>query len=380
MNSRRFLPLVLAALTLSMTACGTKFMHIEKTSYGINAEGKNVDAYTLTNKNGLKAVLINHGATLAQMHVPDRNGKIEDVILGFDSVTGYETWDGPNGNQYFGCTTGRVANRISKGKFMIAGKEYSVAINNGPNHLHGGIKRSLDKVLWKAVPSETDMGPAVTFRYTSPDGEEGYPGDLSIDVTYTLTHRDELRIEYKATTNKATPVNLTNHAYWNLGGAGSETVLNHELKLNCDKYTPTDDTLIPTGEIISVEGTPLDFRSPRVIGEHIEPLIDTAAIGYDHNFVINKNQKNPRLAAHLHDPESGRMMDIYTTEPGIQFYSGNFLQGQAGKGGRTYAKRSALCLETQHYPDSINKPNFPSTLLKPGGTYTQTTIHQFSAK
>lgn len=345
-------------------------------SFGKTKDGTNVELYTLKNETGLVAKVMTRGATLVQLHVPDASGEVADVILGFDDVSGYEGAT----NQYFGCTAGRVCNRIAKGKFTIDGKEYTLAVNNDPNHLHGGVERSFDKVVWKARPFSNDKGQGVTFKYTSPDGEEGYPGTLEATVRYFVPKdSNRVAINYAATTDKATPVNLTNHAYFNLAGEGSETVLDHVLRLGADKYTPVDDTLIPTGEIKSVEGTELDFRKPTRIGKRIDPLTDTAAIGYDHNFVLNPAQpdKPYRFAAMLKDPESGRILRISTTEIGIQFYSGNFLEGQKGKGGKTYAHRSAVCLETQHFPDSVNQKSFPSTILMPGEEYKSTTMLTF---
>lgn len=347
--------------------------------FGKTKDGKDVEIYTLKSSSGLVAKVMTRGATLVQLHVPDKDGNSEDVILGFDDVAGYEG----EGNQYFGCTTGRVCNRIAKGKFTLDGEEYTLATNNEPNHLHGGVERSLDKVVWKAFPFSNEKGTGVGFKYTSPDGEEGYPGELSVTVRYFVAKdQNRLTINYLATTDKATPVNLTNHAYFNLGGEGSKTVLGHSLRLNADTYTPTDDTLIPTGEIADVEGTELDFRKPTRIGKRIETLTDTAALGYDHNFVLNapKDGQKFRFAAMLRDPKSGRKLQITTTEPAIQFYSGNFLMGQAGKGGKEYAHRSAICLETQHYPDSVNHDNFPSTILKPGEEYKTWTALNFTAE
>lgn len=350
--------------------------------FGKTKAGKKAKLYTLSNQNGVVAKLSTRGATLVQLHVPDKDGKAADVILGFDDVAGYES----DGNQYFGCTTGRVANRIAKGKFTLDGKEYTLATNNDPNHLHGGAERSLDKVIWKAsefafeAEDGKTTGSGIKFRYVSPDGEEGYPGTLIITVTYTLDNHNQITIKYTAKTDKATPVNLTNHAYFNLAGAGSETVLNHTLKLNCSKYTPTDDTLIPTGKLADVKGTELDFTKSEVIGKRIKSLIETPSLGYDHNFVIDGHDGKLREAAELHDPESGRVLTVLTTEPGIQFYSGNFLFGQTGKGGKEYPLRSAVCLETQHFPDSVNQPDFPSTILKPGETYKHTCIYKFSTK
>jgi aldose 1-epimerase len=347
----------------------------EPVAFGKTAGGAMVDALTLKNKNGMVAKLITLGATLTELHVPDKNGKLADVVLGFDNVAGYES----DANQHFGCTTGRVANRIAKARFTLDGKEYQLAVNNGPNHLHGGTKRNLGKVVWKAEPVKSDGGQGVRFSYTSPDGEEGYPGTLQITVTYTLTDKNELRIDYTATTDKATPVNLTNHSYFNLSGAGTPTVLDHELTLNAAKYTPTDEGLIPTGKIEPVAGTPLDFTKPAVIRPRVEQLLKTPAIGIDHNFVLNKTDVKT-AAAKVRDPASGRTLTVYTDQPAIQVYSGNFLKGQTGKGGKTYPIRSALCLETQHFPDSVNRPEFPSTILKPGQTYRQTCIYAFSSE
>jgi len=345
--------------------------------FGKTKDGEPVEIFTLSNQTGLVAKIMTRGATLVQLHVPDKDGKAADVLLGFDDVAGYESED----NQYFGCTTGRVCNRIAKGKFTLDGKEYTLAINNEPNHLHGGLTRSLDKVVWKAKGFSNEKGQGVKFTYTSPDGEEGYPGNLNITVSYFVpAEANSISIAYTATTDKATPVNLTNHAYFNLAGEGSPTVLDHVLRLNADRYTPTDDTLIPTGELAAVEGTDLDFRKRTRIGKRIEAVGATAAIGYDHNFVLNERAADAAmtLAAVLVEPQSGRLMRVTTTEPAIQFYSGNFLKGQKGKGGKVYAHRSALCLETQHYPDSVNHQNFPTTILKPGETFESRTTYAFS--
>ncbi len=367
------------AITLSVLTSSLLADKPAAESFGKTKDGKDVEIYTLKSSKGLVAKVMTRGATLVQLHVPDKDGNAADVILGFDDVAGYEG----EGNQYFGCTTGRVCNRIAKGKFSVDGKEYTLAINNEPNHLHGGVERSLDKVVWKAQPFGNDKGQGVAFTYTSPDGEEGYPGTLKVKVRYSVAKdSNRLSINYVATTDKATPVNLTNHAYFNLGGEGSKSVLGHALRLNADTYTPTDDTLIPTGKIESVEGTELDFRKPTRIGKRIKTLTDTAALGYDHNFVLNapKEGHKHRFAATLRDPKSGRRLQISTTEIGIQFYSGNFLMGQKGKGGKDYAHRSAICLETQHYPDSVNQKDFPSTILKPGEEYNSSTVLNFSAE
>lgn len=364
---------LLAAIMVPTTLAGAE-PTVE--DFGKTKDGKAVELYTLKSDAGLVAKVMTRGATMVELHVPDQDGKVEDVILGWDTVAGYESED----NQYFGCTTGRVCNRIAKGRFELNGKEYELAINNEPNHLHGGVERSLDKVVWNAKGYSNDRGQGVRFKYTSPDGEEGYPGTLKITVSYFVSKKsNRLTISYKATTDADTPVNLTNHAYFNLAGAGSDTVLDHVLQLNADRYTPVDDTLIPTGKIDPVEGTVLDFTKPKRIGARIDQLTDTAALGYDHNFVLNEKKPDAKLnfAALLRHKDSGRTLRILTTEPGIQFYSGNFLKGQQGKDGKTYAHRSALCLETQHFPDSVNQPNFPSTILKPGEEFSSTTAYVF---
>jgi aldose 1-epimerase len=345
---------------------------IEAMNIGTTKDGQAVRQFTLTNAHGVKAKLISYGAMLTELHVPDRSGKLGDVVLGFDNLEGYL-----KGHPFFGCTTGRYANRIAKGKFTLDGKEYSLATNNGPNHLHGGVK-GLDKVVWQAVEKTTPDSKSVVFFYKSPDGEEGYPGNLDIKVAYTLNNKNELRIDYEATSDKPTPINLTNHSYFNLACEGD--ILGHELMLVADKYTPTDDTLIPTGEIKPVEGTPYDFRRLTPIGARIDQLKGNPG-GYDINFVLNKENKTLAVAAQVYELKTGRVMEILTTEPGIQFYTGNFLDGSlTGKGGRVYKKHSGFCLETQHFPDSPNKPNFPSTILRPGMKYTSTTVHKFSTK
>lgn len=341
--------------------------------FGKTQEGTPVEIFTLSNSGGMVAKVMALGATLTELHVPDKTGKKAGVVLGFDTPEEYQT----DRNQYFGCTTGRVANRIAAGKFTLDGKEYQLAINNGPNHLHGGVKRPLAKVVWKGEAIQSQHGPAVRFNYTSPDGEEGYPGNLAVQVTYTLT-ANAIRIDYQATTDKATPLSLTNHSYFNLAGAGAPTVLDHTLMVAADGYTPVDATLIPTGKIEPVDGTPLDFRKPRRIGERIDELIKTPTLGYDHNYMLRKRSSEPTLAAVLVDPASGRSMTVLTTQPAIQVYSGNFLFGQKGRAGETYAKRSALCLETHHVPNAVNEPSFPSITLRPGETYRHTCVYAFS--
>ena len=372
---KKFLFIATLAMTSMASIAYSQDAAPKSAPFGKTKSGTAVEMYTLSNGK-LTAKVMTYGATLVELQVPDKNGKMADVVLGWDNVAGYESAD----NQYFGCTTGRVCNRIAKGKFSLEGKDYKLAINNEPNHLHGGVEKSLDKVVWAARPFTNKQGQGVEFSYTSPDGEEGYPGKLDVKVTYLLPNDlSSLRLTYSATTDKATPVNLTNHAYFNLAGAGSETILKHRLRIVADAYTPCDDTLIPTGEIKSVEGTVMDLRKPTQIGAGIAELVKTAALGYDHNFVLNPPEagKEMRLAAVLADPSSGRQMRVMTSEPGIQFYSGNFLKGQVGKGGKTYAHQSACCLETQHFPDSVNQSKFPSTILKPGDTFTSQTVYQF---
>ena len=356
----------------ALAAKNKKKGSVKKEAFGKTEDGKKVDAYILTNKNGLKAKIITYGAMLTEMHVPDKNGKLGDVVLGHDKLEDYL-----DGHSYLGVTTGRVANRIAKGKFTLDGKEYTLAKNNDPNHLHGG-NIGIDKKVWSARVVRSKNGQAVAFSHTSPDGDEGYPGALKMKVTYTLTDDDELRIDYLATTDKATPVNLTNHAYWNLAGKG--TILDHVLHLNADHYTPVDNTGIPTGEILKVDDV-MSFLKSTKIGARIAKVTGDPG-GYDHNYCLNKTEFGKlSLAARVEEGGSGRVLEIFTTEPGIQFYTGNYLDGsEVGKGGWKYEFRNAFCLETQHYPDSINQPQFPSTVLRPKEKYTQTTIHKFSTK
>lgn len=364
--------LVVGILSVALAHCA--FAEVKVTHFGKTADGKEVQAFTISNKEGVVVKLLSRGATLAEWHVPDKNGKTADCVFGFDDVAGYES----KGNGYFGATIGRVGNRIAGGKFKLNGKEYTLYKNDGPNTLHGGGKRSFDKVIWNGMPSGN--AESVTFKYVSPDGEEGFPGKLTARVTYTLNDKNELRIEYEAITTKDTPINLTNHAYFNLSGAGSPTILDHEVMLAADHYTPVDETLIPTGEIAPVAGTPLDFREFHKIGERVDELNDKPGKGYDHNFVLNNQTGNLALAAKVRDPKSGRVLSVFTTEPGIQFYGGNFLDGVKGKGGKAYKYRSAFCLETQHYPNSVNEPKFPSTLLKPGKVYKHTCVYQITSE
>jgi len=337
------------------------------------ADGKQVSYFILKNKNGVEAKLTNYGATVISLKVPDRNGKFDDVVLGYDDLKGYE-----DGKSYFGAIVGRYGNRIAKGKFSLDGKSYSLSTNDGPNHLHGGVK-GFNKVVWGATDSTAT---AVRFTYVSKAGEEGYPGTLSANVTYTLTDANELRLEYDVTSDKDTIQNLTHHSYFNLAGPDHD-ILSHELLLNSDRYTPVDPTLIPTGELANVEGTPFDFRKPAKVGARINDANDQLkrGKGYDHNWVLNGEAGKMHLAARVFEPQSGRVMEVTTTEPGIQFYSGNFLNGsEHGKGGKAYAYRTGFCLETQHFPDSPNHPAFPSTTLKAGQHYRTTTVYKFSTK
>jgi aldose 1-epimerase len=346
---------------------------IYKTLFG-QSDGEPVERYTLTHANGLVARLMTYGACLTELHVPDRSGDFSDVVLGFDSLAPY-LQDHP----YFGVTIGRVANRIANGRFALDGNEYTLGTNDGRNHHHGG-SRGFDRRIWQAKEAAGDGGPALRFGYFSPDGEEGYPGNVSVAVTYTLTDRDELRVDYEATTDKPTPINLTHHSYFNLAGAGSGTILGHELQLLADYYTPVDDTGIPTGEIAPVKGTAMDFTEPTRIGSRIDELpVDPG--GYDHNYCLNDQTGSIALAARVRDPESGRAMEILTTEPGIQLYTGHRIDGTlTGKNGAVYRRHAGLCLETQHYPDSIHHDGFPSSVLNPGETYTHTTLHRFSSR
>jgi aldose 1-epimerase len=346
---------------------------MNRRAFGKMANGQTTDLYTLTNRNGMEVGITNYGGRVVSILAPDRMGKMADVVLGFDSLDGYLS-----NNPYFGALVGRYANRIGKARFTLDGVQYKLAQNDGSNSLHGGLK-GFDKVAWKA--EELQNPPALELTYLSKDGEEGYPGNLSVKVVYSLTESNELRIDYTATADRDTVLNLTNHSYFNLAGQGSGDILKHELEINADRFTPIDDTLIPTGELRKVEGTPLDFRKPIAIGARINENNEQLKFGkgYDHNFVLNQAGAGLTLAARVIEPESGRALEVLTTQPGIQFYSGNFLDGTIhGKGGKVYGRRSAFCLETQHFPDSPNKPAFPSTELKPGQTYNETTIYKFS--
>ncbi len=347
---------------------------IQKLSFGQLPDGQAVDLYVLTNQTGMCVKVMTYGGIITELHVPDRQGVPGDVVLGFDRLEDYL-----KGHPYFGAITGRVANRIAKAAFTLDGKNYTLAVNNGPNALHGGI-RGFDKALWNAVATESREGLSVKMTYVSVDGEEGYPGNLTSTVVYTLTDHNELKIHYQAETDAPTPINLTNHSYFNLAGAEKGNVLQHTLKLNSSFYTPVDAGLIPTGEILKVEGTPLDFRTARAFGERISQLKPNPG-GYDHNFVLDGPDGIMKPAAEVYDPGSGRLLEVATTEPGIQVYSGNFLQGDIrGKKGIAYGQHAGFCLETQHYPDSIHHPHFPNSVLRPGSVYRQTTLFRFRTR
>jgi len=350
---------------------------ITKGPFGTTEEGRFAHLYTLRNAAGMEAQITNYGGIVTSLKVPDRNGKLDDVVLGFDNLDSYL-----KGHPYFGALVGRYGNRIAKGKFTLNHAEYALATNNGPNSLHGGLK-GFDKALWQPKELETKDGPALELTYLSKDGEEGYPGNLTVKVIYTLTNQNELRIDYTAQTDKDTVVNLTHHSYFNLAGAGTRDILEHTLLLNASRFTPVDKDLIPTGQLRSVKGTPMDFTTPAAIGARINQDDEQLKFGngYDHNWVLNSGGGKLALAARVTEPTTGRSMEVYTTEPGIQFYTGNFLDGtNTGKGGKVYKHRYGLCLEAQHFPDSPNQAAFPSTVLKPGQTYKQTTVYRFAAK
>ncbi|MEN6334545.1 MAG: aldose epimerase family protein [Phycisphaerales bacterium] len=388
MRTRRLAALGVVAAGAMMVLCSCKCpcgksdkkakeaLDINVAAFGKTPDGQEVKLYTLRNANGASAKIMTYGAIVVSLEMPDSQGQMDDVVLGYDNLDGYLKV-----SPYFGAIVGRYGNRIGKGTFTLDNVAYSLARNDKENHLHGGVK-GFDKAVWTDKPVWKSDAVGVELTYLSKDGEEGYPGNLRATVTYTLTNKNELRIDYLATTDKATPVNLTHHGYFNLTG-GERDILGHELMLNANKFTPVDAGLIPTGELQSVKDTPMDFTKETPIGERIEA--DFAQLkaggGYDHNWVLNRNGDGLILAAKVVEPTTGRVMEVYTTEPGIQFYSGNFLDGTiTGKEGKVYKHRWGFCLETQHYPDSPNKPNFPSTILRPGDTYKTTTIYRFSTK
>ncbi|MBO0722035.1 MAG: galactose mutarotase [Blastocatellia bacterium] len=369
--------MVLIATVVFTGAFGEKGKaNLKKESFGKTADGQEVELYTLSNANGVEARIATYGGIIVSLKVPDREGKLDDVVLGFDNLDGYL-----KEHPFFGALVGRYGNRIGKAKFTLNGKEYKLAANNGENSLHGG-KKGFDKAVWKAKPVTVKDGAALELSYLSKDGEEGYPGNLSAKVTYTLTNNNELKIDYAATTDQDTVVNLTNHSYFNLKGEGKGDILAHELQINADRFTPVDAGLIPTGELRSVKGTPLDFTQLTAIGSRINQDDDQLKYGsgYDENFVLNGKAGTLRPAAKVVEPTTGRVMEVLTTEPGVQFYTANHLEGIKGKGDKTYGPHYAFCLETQHFPDSPNKPDFPSTVLKKGGHYQTTTVFRFSTE
>ncbi len=349
-------------------------MSVTRDVFGTTAEDVTIDRYTLTNTNGVEATIMTYGGTIVSLRVPDRHGTLEDVVLGFDTLEPY-LGDHP----FFGALIGRYGNRIAAGRFRLRDVDYTLARNNGPNHLHGG-PNGFHRAIWQAQARSSDSAPGLALTYFSRDDEEGYPGNLSVSVVYTLNTQNQLRIDYTATTDQATIVNLTNHAYFNLAGTGD--ILGHQLQLHATRYLPINSTLIPTGELRPVAGTPMDFTAPTAIGARIaidDEQLHYAFDGYDHTWVIDKGSEALTIAARVAEASTGRVMDVYSTQPGIQFYSGNFLDGSlSGKRGQIYTKYSGLCLETQHFPDSPNQPQFPSTMLEPGETYQHTTIYQFS--
>lgn len=380
MKSRLFFHLAVVAALAMLAPCatfGSNGMTSTSEAFGKTKDGQEVTLYTLRNAKGMEVKIINYGAIITSIKAPDKNGQFADVALGFDKLSDYESR-----NPFFGAIAGRYANRIGHASFTLDGQTYHLAANDGPNTLHGG-KIGFDKHVWAAKPISGSNGPSLELTRTSPDGEEGFPGNLQCKVTYTLTNDNALEINYEATTDKATVVNLTNHSYFNLAGEGSGTILNQEVTIFADTYTPTDDGLIPTGAIAPVHGTPLEFTSPHLIGERIdEPFLALKqGLGYDQNFILSAKGSGLKLAVRARDPKSGRIMEVHTTEPAVQFYSGNHMKPMADcKNGHTYDFRGGFCFEAQHFPDSPNKPQFPTTILKPGDTYHQTTVYTFSAQ
>ncbi len=382
MNHRKFTIIVSIAINILLgmnlaAASSAKGKPDVTTEPPATIGGQPVQIYDLRSGHGVEVRAMNYGGVILELRTPDKNGKPADVVLGLDKLEDYST-----NLPHFGGIIGRYANRIANGEFHLDGTKYSLPKNNGPNTLHGGL-RGFDKALWKSNSFKNKTGVGVTFKYTSKNGEEGFPGNLTVTVTYTLTEKNELMFDYAATTDKATPINLTQHTYFNLSGDGNGDVLKQELKLNADKFTPVDKTMIPTGEIRSVKGTPLDFSTPTAIGERINDKYEQMVLanGYDHNFVVNGGGSALTFAAQVYDPASGRVLEVYTTEPGIQVYSGNFLDGTVvGKHGHAYTRREGFALETQHYPDSPNHPEFPSTILRPGQEFKSRTVYKFSTR
>jgi aldose 1-epimerase len=346
---------------------------VQQKAFGTQG-GRPVTLYTLTNANGVEVDAMNYGGIIVSIRVPDRKGQVADIVLGHETLDGYI----PN-PPYIGAVVGRYANRIANGTFTLDGKTYTLPKNDGPNTLHGGVDKTFNKVVWEGEALKGKTG--VAFSLLSKDGDDGFPGNLKVKVTYTLTNNNELLIDYEATTDKATPINLSQHSYFNLAGEGTGDILNHELTLNADRFTPVDKNLIPTGELRPVKGTPLDFTTSTKVGARIDDGYDQLVLGhgYDHNWVINRKGEGLTLAARVYEPTSGRVLEVSTTQPGVQFYTGNFLDGTVtGKHGHVYKRRFGLCLETQHFPDSPNHPDFPSTILKPGETFKSETVFKFS--
>jgi aldose 1-epimerase len=374
MNLNRIVIALSTAVSCLLCVMSTE-AKIKKELFGKTAEGCPVEIYALTNKRGIEARIMTYGGIIVSLKTPDKNGKFDDIVLGYDDLQSYL-----KASPYFGALIGRYGNRIARGSFALEGVQYQLAVNNGANHLHGGVK-GFDKQIWTARVLASGDAPRLELSYSSHDGEEGYPGNVSVKVTYALTDDNGLKIDYEATADKDTIINLTNHSYFNLAGAGKGDILKHELMLNADRFTPVDAGLIPTGELRDVTGTPFDFRQPTPIGARIGQADEQLKFGngYDHNFVLNTNGDLKRLAARVVEPTTGRTMEVYTMEPGAQFYSGNFLDGtNIGKGGKPYHFRYGFCLETQHFPDSPNKPQFPSVVLKKDAAYQTTTIYKFS--
>jgi aldose 1-epimerase len=347
---------------------------VQKSPYGTASDGKAVDQFTLANSTGSSVSIITYGAIVTHVTIPDKNGKLGDVVLGFDDLAGYQSKDNP----YFGASVGRVANRIAKGTYSVDGTTYHCAINNAPNTLHGG-RIGYDKRVWDASPADSSDGSSVKFSLTDPDGAEGFPGTVKVELIFTLTDKNIFRIEYSATTDKPTPINLTNHSYWNLKDAGQSPIAGHILRAHASAYLPVDQTQIPTGEIAPVKGTPIDFTVPKPIGKDLLSMAGNPP-GYDHCLILDSQSKKLAKAAEVYEPHTGRLLQVWTTEPGLQFYTGNFLAGHfTGKAGIKYAQHSAFAFEAQNYPDAINQPAFPNSILRPGQTYHQITEYHFAA-
>jgi aldose 1-epimerase len=380
MMSRRF-SVVIAILAFAVSAIlfaqsTPSKTEVQQKRFATVSGGRPVILYTLTNSHGVEITTMNYGGIIVSIRVPDRNGQVADVVLGHDTAEGYM----PN-PPYIGAIVGRYANRIANGTFKLDGKTYTLPKNDGPNTLHGGTTKTFDKVIWESQPLKDKNG--VAFTYLSADGDDGFPGNLKVTVTYVLTESNELVIDYSATTDRDTPINVSQHSYFNLKGEGDGDILDHEIMINADRFTPVDNNLIPTGELRPVKGTPLDFTKSTRIGTRIDDNYDQMVLahGYDHNFVINREGGGLTLAARVYEPTTGRVLEVSTTQPGIQFYTGNFLDGTVtGKAGHVYKRRFGFCLETQHFPDSPNHPKFPTTILKPGQKFHQETVFKFSAK